>query len=245
MRMLLAVLLLSTGAVCAETLTMSVASSLRDVAVSLGKSFESEHPGVDVAINTGASGMLARQIEEGAPVDVFVSAGRPEIERVQAKQLVLGEPVVIARNRLVLVVPKDSPWIGKNARALLGSPDVKRIASGDPAVVPFGKYAQQALQAAGLWAQVEPKLVLASEVRQALTYADEGAVDAAIVYATDARVAKSAVLLGEVPGADGLKIESLAARMTHGTSELARALLDAWTGAKARAALAEAGLLAP
>lgn len=247
MRALVAILLVSIAASAAraETLTMSVAASLKDVAATLGKTFEAEHAGVEVTINSGASGMLARQIEEGAPVDVLVSAGRPEIERVQAKRLVLGDPVVIARNRLVLIVPKGSPWIGKNSRALLQSPDVNRIVSGDPAVVPFGKYAQQALQASGLWAQVEPKLVLAADVRQALTYADERAVDAAIVYATDARVAKSAVLLGDVPGAERLEIEAVAVRTKHGTSDLARALLDAWTSAKTQAVLTEAGFLTP
>jgi molybdate transport system substrate-binding protein len=233
------------AAASAEMLTMSVAASLRDVAASLVKTFEEAHPGAQVAINSGASGMLARQIEEGGPVDVFVSAGRPEIQRLQTKELVLGEPVVVARNRLVLIVPKDSPWTGKDARTVLTSPDVKRIASGDPATVPFGAYAKQALQASGLWAQVEPKLVFAADVRQALTYADERAVDVAIVYATDARIAKSAVILGDVPGADGLRIEAVAARTKHGTSELAKALLAVWTGPKTRAALAEAGFLAP
>src|SRR4029077_2246386 len=118
-------------------------------------------------------GMLARQIEDGAPVDVFVSAGWPEVERLQAKGLVADEPVVVARNRLVVVVPKGSPWIGQDPKALLESPDVAKIASGDPKTVAVGKYAKQALEAAGLWASLEPKMVFASEVRQALTYAEQ------------------------------------------------------------------------
>ncbi len=228
----------------ADVLTVSVASSFHDVATTLAAAFEDEHPGTTVRLNHGPSGMLARQIEDGAPVDVFVSAGWPEIERLVAKGLVAGDPVVVAGNRLVVVVPEGSPWIGREPRALLVAPGVSRIASGDPATVPFGAYAKQALEAAGLWAQVRPKLVFASEVRQALTYAEQRAVDAAIVYATDARIAKRATLLGEVPGAAGLRIETVAVRLPH-AGPLAAAFLAALRSARAHDALAAAGFVVP
>ncbi|HXJ33794.1 MAG TPA: molybdate ABC transporter substrate-binding protein [Candidatus Eisenbacteria bacterium] len=227
----------------AEDFTVSVAASFRDVGAAISSAFEKEHPGVKVTLNNGPSGMLARQIEDGAPVDVFVSAGWPEIERLRAKSLVAGEPVVVARNELVLVVPKGSPWIGKDPKALLTSPDVKRIASGDPATVPFGAYAKQALTVVGLWDAVSPRMVFASEVRQALTYADEGAVDAAIVYATDARIAKSAIVLGEVPGSADLRIETVAVRTTRAPAEPATGFLVYLTSPTARAILAAAGFL--
>lgn len=233
------------GPVMAETLTVSVASSFRDVGAEVAKQFETAHPGVTVSLNNGPSGMLARQIEDGAPVDVFVSAGWPEVERLTAKGLVADEPVVVARNRLVVVVPKGSPWIGKDPKALLESPDVKKIASGDPKTVPFGNYAKQALEAAGLWASLEPKMVFASEVRQALTYAEQRAVDAAIVYATDARIAHDAVAVGEVPGASGLKIEVVAVRTARSTSGAAKAFLAELTSEHARTSLLAAGFLAP
>src|SRR5262245_44125102 len=180
-------------------LTVSVAASFRDVIQVIANDFTKDHPHVTISFNFGGSGALARQIEDGAPVDVFLSAGRPEIDRLVEKDLVAGAPVVVARNKLVVVVPAKSAWIGKPSRDLLTSPDLKRIALGDPASVPFGAYAKQALTAAGLWDGVSAKAVYAADVRQALTYADDGSVDAAIVYATDARVAKTAKLLGEVP----------------------------------------------
>jgi molybdate transport system substrate-binding protein len=229
----------------ADDLTLSVAASFRDVAATIATRFEADHRGTHVVVNNGPSGLLARQIEDGAPVDVFVSAGRPEVERLREKGLVAGEPVVVARNRLVLVVPAGSPWIGREPAALLASSDVHRIASGDPATVPFGKYAQDALTAAGLWEAIRPKLVFASEVRQALTYADDGSVDAAIVYATDARIAKRATSIGEVPGSAGLRIEVLAVRTTHARGDGAGALLAALGSPAARDVLREAGFLVP
>ncbi len=244
-RRLAFLLLVPPALVRAETLTVSVASSFRDVGAEIAKQFEATHPGVTVALNNGPSGMLARQIEDGAPVDVLVSAGRPEVERLVDKGLVAGAPTVVARNRLVVVVPKGSPWIGKDPKALLESPDVAKIASGDPKTVPFGNYAKQALEAAGLWAALEPKMVFASEVRQALTYAEQRAVDAAIVYATDAKIAHDAVAVGEVPGAPGLKIEVVAVRMARSTSETAKAFVAELTSEHARGLLVADGFLAP
>jgi molybdate transport system substrate-binding protein len=242
---LVSMLALAGTARAAETLTVSFASSFRDVGAVIVERFEQAHPGLDVSVNNGPSGMLARQIEDGAPVDVFVSAGWPEIDRLRDKKLIAGEPLVVAKNRLVVVVPVGSPWIGRDPRALLTSPEVIHVASGDPATVPFGAYAKQALTAAGLWEQIEPKLVLASEVRQALTYADQKSVDAAIVYATDAKIAKEAVLLGEVPGSQGLKIETIAVRTTRATAPAAAAFLAELTSAASRETLRAAGFGLP
>ena len=226
-------------------IVVSVAASFRDVGATLARGFEAANPGVAIELNNGPSGMLARQIEDGAPVDVFVSAGWPEVERLRAKGLVAGPPVVVARNRLVLVVPAGSPWIGHEPRAVLAAPEVTRVASGDPQTVPFGAYAKQALEAAGLWAAVAPKLVFAAEVRQALTYADQKAVDAAIVYASDAPLAKHAVVVGEVPGASGLAIETVAVRTRHASGPLAERFLAHLRSDAARAALDAAGFLPP
>src|SRR5262249_32970558 len=102
--------LTGSSAFADRQLTVSVAASFRDVMQTIADDFHQDHPHVTVSFNFGGSGALARQIEDGAPVDVFLSAGWPEIERLKAKNLVAGDPVVVARNRLVLVVPKDSPW---------------------------------------------------------------------------------------------------------------------------------------
>jgi molybdate transport system substrate-binding protein len=229
----------------ATTIHVSVAASFRDVMEVIAASFRKDNPQATVTLNYGGSGLLARQIEDGAPVDVFLSAGWPEIERLKEKGLVAGSPVVVAHNRLVVVVPKGSPWIGKPPKQALASPEIKRIAVGDPASVPFGAYAKQALTAVGLWDTVAAKAVYAGDVRQALAYADADEVGAAIVYATDARVAKTARLLGDVPGADAIHIEAPAVRTTHATSPVAQKFLAFLTSPAARAALAAQGFIVP
>jgi molybdate transport system substrate-binding protein len=247
MRRLLPILLLCTATLARadNQVTVSVAASFRDVIQTIADDFRRDHPHITISFNFGGSGALARQIEDGAPVDVFLSAGRPEIDRLVEKDLVAGAPVVVARNRLVVVVPAGSAWIGKTPRDLLTSPDLKRIALGDPASVPFGAYAKQALTAAGLWDGVSAKAVYAADVRQALTYADDGSVDAAIVYATDARVAKTAKLLGEMPGSADLKIEALAVRLKRSTVGAAARFLQHLTSPAARKALTDAGFVMP
>lgn len=227
----------------ASPLLVSVAASLRDVASDIAADFRQVHPAVELAVNSGPSGLLARQIEDGAPVDVFISAGWPEVQRLQEKGLVSREPVVVAGNRLVVIVPASSPWISRTPEELLRADDLRRIATGDPAVVPFGHYAKQALTIAGLWDIVAPKAVFALDVRQALTYADQGSVDAAIVYATDARIARSARLLGTVPGSDHLRIEVVAACIARSRNDAGLEFLRYLREPAARAALIEHGFL--
>jgi molybdate transport system substrate-binding protein len=197
------------------TLTVSVAASLKDVVGALADDFRALHPRVQIAINSGSSGMLAQQIEQGAPVDVFVSAGRLEIDRLVQKGLVAGTPATLARNRLVVVVPRGSTWQGKPPRDVLTSADVHRVASGDPNTVPFGRYTKEALTKAALWDAVRPKMIFAMDVRQALTYAEQRDVDAAIVYATDGVSADGLVVLGELPGGQTVRIENVAARLAR------------------------------
>jgi molybdate transport system substrate-binding protein len=232
MRRLLAALvcgLVATGCGGREegaTVLVSVAASLKDVVDDVAADFRKVHPNVTINVNAGASGLLAQQIEQGAPVDVFVSASRVEIDRLQGKGLIVGAPRTLARNRLIVIVPASSPWVGKPPREVLVAPEVKRIALGDPESVPFGRYAREALRTVDLWDTVAAKAVYAADVRQALTYADQSAVDAAIVYATDALVAKNVKELGEVPGSHDLKIEAVGARLARSTVGAAQRFLD-------------------
>src|SRR5262249_33114910 len=158
-RSLVVGLLLASASARAEgtKITVSVAASLRDIVTALADDFHKTHTKVEITINAGSSGVLAQQIEQGAPVDVFVSAGRLEIDRHDEKKLVAGKPVTLARNRLVLIVPRGSAWEGKPPREVLASPEVKKVATGDPETVPFGRYARQALTSAQLWDTVQPK----------------------------------------------------------------------------------------
>lgn len=182
-------LLVGTGlglAAHASELTVSAASSLTQALREIVPAFEAAHPGTKVRLNFGASGGLLAQIARGAPVDVLVSADSETMDQAQAQGLLRpGQQRSVASNTLVLVVPA-----GRAARpqtlADLATPGFTRIAVGLPASVPAGRYARSALEGAGLWRAVEPKVIGATHVRQALDYVARSEVDAGFVYATDA-----------------------------------------------------------
>lgn len=168
--------------------TVSAAISLK-AALDDAKPLLEKAAGQTLTINYGASGTLAGQIRQGAPVDLFLSADRATAEKLadggSADKKTLS---VFATGELVLVVPSDNP-AHLTAFADLTGPAVKKIAIGEPKVVPAGAYAQQALTALHLWdtLQKADKIVTAENVAQTLTFAARGEVEAAIVYATDAR----------------------------------------------------------
>ena len=188
-RALLAVLL-SLSAVTAQAgeLTVSAASSLSQAFKELARSFEAGHPGAKVRLNFGASGALLQQMAKGAPVDVFASADEETMEAAISRGLVAaGERRDFARNTLVLVVPSDSPFALGQLEDLT-QPGVRRIALGNPASVPVGRYARRALEAARLWQPLQAKAIPTQHARQALDYVARGEVEAGFVYATDAAV---------------------------------------------------------
>jgi molybdate transport system substrate-binding protein len=184
-------------------LTVSVAASLTDVMRTLGSLFEAANPPSRVRFNFGASGALMQQITQGAPVDVFVSADEETLERGLAqKLLVANSRRDVAGNSVVLITPAGEPGIS-SLRDLAG-PAVRRIAIGKPLTVPAGRYAQQALETAGLWSTLQPRFVFADNVRQVLDYVARGEVAAGFVYATDAtlfadRVRVVQVVSGHAP----------------------------------------------
>lgn len=170
----------------AQELTLSVAISMKEAVEALGRRFAQARPGVTPRYNFGASGELQKQIEAGAPVDLFVSAAQRQMEELGQKGLILaGTRRVFARNVLTVVKPTDSALdIAKPADLL--DPRVARIVIGNPRTVPVGQYAEESLRALGLWDRVQPKLVFAENVRQALDYVARGEADAGFVYTTDA-----------------------------------------------------------
>ena len=170
----------------AADLTVSAAASLTNAFRDLAPLFESAHPGTQVQLNFAASGPLLQQIIKGAPVDVFASADAESMDQAQARGLVqAGQRRNFAANRLVVVVPAAST-LRPQALADLAGPAFQRVAIGLPASVPVGRYTQAVLQAAGLWQLIEPRMIGAQNVRQALDYVARAEVDAAFVYATDA-----------------------------------------------------------
>ena len=177
----------------AADLTVSAAASLTNAFRELGPAFEAGHAGTTVVFNFGASDALLAQIAKGAPVDVFASADQDAMDRAeQQKLLAANTRRNFVGNALVMIVPSDST-LGLRSIADLQRAEVRRVAVGNPASVPVGRYTKGALQAAAQWAALEPKAVMAQNVRQALDYVARGEVEAGFVYATDAAIMKDKV----------------------------------------------------
>lgn len=227
-----------------QPLIISAASSLTNVMHSLGKDFETRSPGVKIIFNFGSTGDLLAQMSQGAPVDIFASASVMHMDQALKKGLVAAATrKTFARNVLVLAKPAAS------AMALTGlsdltSPQVERIGIGKPETVPAGQYAKEVLVAAGVWSAVEDKLIFASSVRQVLDYLRRGEVDAALIYATDAKVAKKQVaVVSELPGSPILYPVALA-KTTHDRKK-ATLFLDYLATDAARDILMDHGFLLP
>jgi molybdate transport system substrate-binding protein len=168
-----------------QELLVSAAISLKDAMEELGRNFAQAHPAVTVRFNFGASGDLQKQIEAGAPVDVFISAGQRQIDELERQGLLTpGSCRVFARNVLTLAVPADSS-LDLHSPVDLRRTEVQRVAIGNPKTVPAGQYAEECLRNLGLWEVIRPKIIFAENVRQVLEYVARGEVDVGFVYTTD------------------------------------------------------------
>lgn len=174
---------LSASAAVAAELTVSAAASLSESFTQISQEFTKE-TGVKVNLNFASSNNLLRQMEQGAPVDVFASADQETMDKAQQKALV--DPATrknFALNDLVLITPAS----GTIARPEeLSGAGVTHIAIGTPESVPAGRYAREALKNAGTWEQLQSKFVFGNNVRQVLSYIQRGEADAGFVYRTDA-----------------------------------------------------------
>jgi molybdate transport system substrate-binding protein len=176
-------------------ITVSAAASLRNVLTTLAHSYSQ----ATVHFNFASSGTLQRQIENGAPIDLFISAADKNMDELQAAKLIVaGTRKVLARNRLVLIVPKNST-LPIHSFGDLKKSVVKRVALGAPPSVPAGKYAQQVLSRIGIWDTVLPKAVRGKDVREVLTQVELGNVDAGIVYLTDAVISLKVKVVATAP----------------------------------------------
>lgn len=180
-------------------LTVSAAISLKDALDEAKQIYIKEHSNVSIAINYGASGTLQLQIEQGAPVDAFISAAPKQMDALEMKGLLLaGTRKELLQNEVVLIVPKDSK-LGLASFKDLTRADVKKVALGEPATVPAGQYAKETLMSLGIYDAVNAKAILAKDVRQVLTYVETGNVDAGIVYATDAMSSAKVTVVATAP----------------------------------------------
>jgi molybdate transport system substrate-binding protein len=192
------------GAPLAKPITVSAAVSLTDALTAIAEAYA--RTGGTVRFNFGASNVLARQIVNGAPADLFISADDAQMDVVAAAGLIQdGSRVNLVRNQLAVAVPNDRPHIFKSIRDL-AEPRYKRIAIGDPAAVPAGVYAKQYLEKEGLWDPLKDRLVPTGSVRAALAAVESGSADAAIVYRTDVRIALRATVAWVVPADRGPRI---------------------------------------
>lgn len=227
-------------AVQAQTIHLSVAASMTDAFNEMITDFAAQHTDAHFLPNFASSGSLAKQIEQGAPADVYVSANPKWMKYLLEKQLIApGTVHVFAFNQLVFVGVKKSTEL-----SLAGLTALDRIALGTPQSVPAGQYAKQAMEHADVYASLEQakKLVMAKDVRQALIYADRGEVDGAFVYKTDALLAKNAQILFVVPEDHYDRVSYPIALTEKGVqNDLARAFYEYIKGPETTAILARYG----
>ncbi len=177
----------------AGEITVSAAASLTNAFTEVKDVFVTKYPEIKVYTNFASSNNLLKQINEGAPVDIFASADQVTMDKGEANQLfVSGSRKDFARNGLVLIVPFDAKNIPKSPQDLLNK-DIKRIAIGNVDSVPAGRYAKEALESEKLWTDLNSRLVYAEHVRQVLDYVARGEVDAGFVYTSDALIKKDKV----------------------------------------------------
>ncbi|MBP7734382.1 MAG: molybdate ABC transporter substrate-binding protein [Spirochaetes bacterium] len=175
---------LSTGPIAAADIDLSVAASLKEAVTELSNNFAKKNHPVAFRINTGASGALAKQIENGAPCDLYISANAEWTDYLREKKLVdAGTIATFAFNTLVFIAKP-----GIKAARLEDLVKLKRIAIGSPRSVPAGQYAVEAFRKKKLDKQLARKLVMTKDVRECLLYAERGEVDGAFVYKTDAEI---------------------------------------------------------
>src|SRR6266404_3307005 len=243
----LVVVLLAAVAARAQDVTLSVAVSLKEVTEELGRGFMAAHPGVTLRYNFGASGDLQKQIEAGAPVDVFLSAAQRQMDELEKQSLIVAASRrAFARNALVVVKPADSR-VDITKPADLLEARVGRIVIGSPRSVPAGQYAEESLRALALWDRLQPKLVFAENVRQALDYVARGEVDAGFVYATDAAIRPGRVREAFRPAEDTYRPVTYPAAVVRDSKHraLAGAFVEQLVGADGQALLRRLGFQPP
>lgn len=237
--LLLAAAIASATPARAGELLVAAAASLTDALTEIGRAYEAKS-GSTVRFDFGASSALARQIEAGAPVDVFFSADTAQMDALATAGLIAADTRVdLLSNALVVVVPERAMTTVTSA-ADVGR--VARLALADPAAVPAGVYARTWLESAGAWEAAQPHVVPTADVRAALAAVEGEHADAAIVYRTDARIAPHVRVAFAVPRDAGPEIVypvAVLAAAKPGARELVRHL----AGPEARAVFERLGFV--
>jgi len=195
---LIGIALVVCQSVMGATVTVFAAASLSESLKEIASAYE-KSSGDKIVFNLGASSLLARQIEEGAPADVFFSADEAKMDGLEKKGLILKETRVSRlSNSLVIVVAAENGATINHPKDL-ATDKVKRLALAETKTVPAGIYAEEYLQTAGLWPQIQSKVVPTENVRGTLAAVEAGNVEAGIVYKTDAAISKKVRVVYEIP----------------------------------------------
>lgn len=227
------------------TLTIGAASSLSEAFQELKPAFEAQSK-AKLNFNFAASGSLQRQIEQGAPVDVFASASEQQMNALQQQGLIRQQTrKSFARNQLVIITPKGQPsWISQVSD--LDKARLQRLAIGNPATVPAGIYAQKALGNLYPRLNKQHKLVLGENVRQVLAYVEQGNVDAGIVYASDVSEDTDIQIVVKIPTqATGVILYPVAVVQQTQQPQLAEAFIQFAISEQGQAILHKHGFLRP
>jgi len=230
-----------------SSITVSAAISLKDALDELGPIFQVQQhrknggSGTAVTFNYGGSGTLARQIEQGAPVDVFFSAAEKQMDELAVQGLIVADTRRdLVANALVLIAPAQSTAL--HSFQDLSNAAVKTIALGETSTVPAGMYARQTLEHLGLFASVEKKVVYAKDVRAVLTYVETGNADAGLVYQTDANTSTKVRVVAVAPADSHDPILYPAAVLRDAKDKAAaRAFVEFLQGSDARAVFQKYG----
>lgn len=242
---LLALLITLPDRAAAVEIQVFAAASLTDALQEIAATYEQE-TGDRPVLNLGASSTLARQIQEGAPADLFLSADEPKMDGLERRGLLVpGSRRSVLSNALVVVVPADSTL--RIARPEdLASSRIRALALAEPQSVPAGVYAKAYLRKLKLWSRVIDRVVPTENVRAALAAVESGNVDAGIVYKTDAGISKKVKVAYEVPLTEGPKISyPFAAVKGTGEGAAARRFLSYLEGPAALAVFRRFGFLVP
>lgn len=173
-----------------ENVLVSAAASLREPLTEIAR-------GRAVTFNFGASGALQQQIENGAPVDIFISAAPRQMDALEKSGLLApGSRRDLLRNELALVTARES---GIQTFANLATPAVKKIALGEPKSVPVGAYAEEVFRSLKLLDALKPKFVYAADARQVLAFVESRDAEAGLVYVTDARASRKVQMVAQAP----------------------------------------------
>lgn len=204
-----AILALLANAVRAGDVKLYAAASLTDALTELSATYQKVHPDVVIKQSFAGSSTLAKQIENGAPADIFISADNDWVDYLQTRALLVNESrKKLLSNELVLIAPVDSKVsVLLDPAFNLNTSFSGRLCTGDPASVPVGKYAKQSLTKYNWWDKVQARLVGTEDVRTALTFVERVECGLGIVYKTDAQLSKKVKVVATFPAASHAPIE--------------------------------------